>query len=87
MDIPLLLSGLNDIPSFSDPIKDLFDKNESIKEINSDKDINALLDLGHGVMEELLKINFVAVDINVMAIHAQVIKPFISQADAEDDFI
>lgn len=87
MNIPLLLSGLNELPSFSDPIKIIFDRNESIPEILNGNDVDVLLNLRAEIQLNSAALNLPFVDINVMTIHVNVIKPFISQSDDEDDFI
>ncbi len=87
MDIPLLLSGLNEAASFGDPAKVLYDENLSVPEITSAADIDTLVDLELKIQAQTAKFNMPYVEIAVMAIHAKVIKPFISQTDDEDDFI
>lgn len=87
MDIQLLLSGLEQAPSFSDPVKALYDAAESIQSISSAADIDALLGLNADISEQISQMLMPHVELHVMEIHAKVIKPFVSQSDDEDDFI
>ena len=87
MDIPLLLSGLNEVTPLSDPVRKLFDENHAIPEILTAEDIDVLLGLQSKIEGAKLELQLPPVDINVIAIHAKVIKPFVSQSDDEDDFI
>lgn len=87
MDIPLLLSGLEEVPLFSDPVKTLFNLNESIPEINTSDDIDALCDLVTKCEGAAISLQLPPVDLGVVEMHVTVIKPFVSQSDDEDDFI
>lgn len=87
MDIPLLLSGLNEVRSLSDPIKDLYDANQAIPEIIDASSIDALMALHAQIYGHESTLSLPTVNIAVMEVHLTVIKPFVSQSDDEDDFI
>lgn len=87
MDIPLLISGLRESPSFSDPVRHIYNANLAIPKVNTLEDINALLDISSDIINKLVSISFSNVDTKVMSIHARVLKPFINNTDIEDDFI
>lgn len=87
MDITLLVSELREVPSYSTPVKKVYEAEAAIVEISNMASANALKDIYDQCEAALLELITNSVDIRTMKTHAKIVKPFVSQDDLEDDFI
>lgn len=87
MDITLLVSGLREVPSYSTPVKALYDGEVAVLSVIDDASIEALSRIEGECDTVLSGLIANSVDIRVMKTHAKIVKPFVSNDDLEDDFI
>lgn len=87
MDITLLASELREVPSYSTPVKRVYEDELAVLEVSDIASINALANIFTQCDTALSELITNSVDIRVMKTHAKIVKPFVSQADLEDDFI
>jgi hypothetical protein len=87
MDIARLTSELREVPSYSHPVKELFEADQVIPEIITIGDIDTLLDLAASCDTVLKALVSNPVSIDTIRIHAKIVKPFISDSDLEDYFV
>lgn len=87
MDITLLISELREVPSYSTPVKQVYERELSIPSVTDSSSIEALISTYSECDAALVELITNSVDIRIMKTHAKIVKPFVSQADLEDDFI
>jgi hypothetical protein len=87
MDITLLVSELREVPSYSTPVKKVYEAEAAIVEVTDEASIEALMAIHGNCDLALTELITNSVDIRVMRTHAKIVKPFVSNDDLEDDFI
>jgi len=87
MDITLLVSSLREVPSYSAPVQELYDREVAVVEVTDDASIRELRLIMEQCETAMTGLISTPVNISVMKTHAKIVKPFISNDDLEDDFI